>query len=42
MDSDFQGVDPNQDESIVLTVEIENFVVKEILTYHGSSMNILY
>jgi len=30
-DSNFQGVNPNQDDPMVITVELENFAVKKVL-----------
>jgi len=35
MNSDFQGIDPNQDDSMVIRVQMENFVVKKILVDQG-------
>jgi len=39
---DFQGVDPDQDDPMVITVEVENFVVKKILIDQRNSVDILY
>lgn len=40
--SDFQGVDPNQDNPIVITMELENFVIKNVLVDQGSLVDIIY
>jgi len=37
----FKGVDPRQDDSMVITVEIENFTVMKTLVDQGSSVDIL-
>jgi len=42
IDSNFQEVDPNQDDPMVITMEMEKFAVKKILVDHGSLVNILY
>jgi len=42
IDSDFQGVDPNQDDLVVITVELEDFVVKKMLIDQGSSVDVIY
>jgi len=42
LDSDFQGTDPNQDDHMVITMEVENFAVKKVLIDQGSSVDILY
>jgi len=36
------GSDPNQDDPMVITVEIESFAVKKVLVDQGSSFDILY
>ena len=41
-DSDFQGTDPNQDDPMVITIEVENFAVKKYSFYQGSSVDIVY
>jgi len=41
-DADFQGVDLEQDDPMVIIVEIENFVVKKILVDQDSWIYILY
>ena len=41
-DSDFQGTDPNQDDPMVITVEVESFAIKKVLIDQGSSVDILY
>jgi len=41
-DADFQGTDPAQDYPMVITVEIENFVVMKTFVDQGSSVDILY
>jgi len=40
--ADFKGVDPQQDDPMVITVEIENFAVMKTLVDQGSSVDILY
>ncbi|XP_027338146.1 uncharacterized protein LOC113852091 [Abrus precatorius] len=41
-DEDFQGVDPIQDDPMVISVDILNCTVRKTLIDHGSSANILY
>ncbi|XP_020211745.1 uncharacterized protein LOC109796485 [Cajanus cajan] len=41
-DQDFQGIDPVQDDLIVISVEINNCIVKKTLVDQGSSTDILY
>jgi len=40
--ADFRGIDPTQDDPMVITAEIENFVVRKTLIDQGSSVDILY
>jgi len=39
---DFQTIDPDQDDSMVITVDISDYVVMETLIDQGSSVDILY
>ncbi|XP_020205604.1 uncharacterized protein LOC109790783 [Cajanus cajan] len=41
-DRDFQGVDPVQDDPMVISVEINNCLVEKTLVDQGSSTDILY
>uniref|UniRef100_A0A151UHV5 Gag-pol polyprotein n=2 Tax=Cajanus cajan TaxID=3821 RepID=A0A151UHV5_CAJCA len=41
-DRDFQGVDPVQDDPMVISVEINNYIVRKTLVDQGSSADILY
>uniref|UniRef100_A0A151UDX0 Retrotransposon gag domain-containing protein n=1 Tax=Cajanus cajan TaxID=3821 RepID=A0A151UDX0_CAJCA len=41
-DQDFQGVDPVQDDPMVISVEINNCIVRKTLVDQGSSADILY
>jgi len=38
----FKAIDPMQDDPMVITVEVKNFVVVKTLVDKGSSINILY
>lgn len=42
MDANFQGVDYNQDDPMVIIVEIKNFSVKRTLVDQDRSTDILY
>ncbi|RDX93494.1 hypothetical protein CR513_24245, partial [Mucuna pruriens] len=42
IDQNFVGVDPEQNDLMVIIVAIANFTIKKILIDQGSSMNILY
>ena len=41
-DDDFHGLDHQQDDRMVITVEIVNYVVKKVLVDQGSSVDIFY
>jgi len=41
-DEDFKGVDPSQDEPMVISVDIDNFTIMKTLVDQGSSVDILY
>lgn len=41
-DDDFVGTDPNQDDPMVISVELANFMVKKTLVDQGSSTDVLY
>lgn len=40
--ADFQGLDLNQDDPMVITLEAENIIIKKIVVDQGSLINILY
>jgi len=41
-DKDFKGIDPTQDDPMVISVDIDNFTIKKALVDQGSSVDILY
>jgi len=41
-DDDFKGVDPSQDDSMVISVDIDNFTIMKTLVDKGNSIDILY
>jgi len=41
-DEDFKGIDPTQDDPMVISVDIDNFMIKKTLVDQGSSVDILY
>jgi len=41
-DDDFQEIDPEQDDLMVITVEISEYVVMKTLVDQGSSVDILF
>ena len=43
MDRDFKGINPiNQDDPMVVSIIIANFMVSKVLIDQGSSIDILY
>ncbi|XP_020224153.1 uncharacterized protein LOC109806183 [Cajanus cajan] len=40
--ADFKGIDPDQDDPMVISVEIHNYIVHKTLVDQGSSADILY
>jgi len=40
--ANFKGIDPIQDDPMVIPIEIENFVVMKTLVDQGNSIDILY
>ena len=41
-DDDFQAIDPQHDDPMVISVEIEDFAVRKTLVDQGSLVDILY
>ncbi|XP_020205373.1 uncharacterized protein LOC109790599 [Cajanus cajan] len=41
-EADFKGIDPDQDDPMVISVEIHNCIVRKMLLDQGSSADILY
>jgi len=41
-DDDFQGVDPSEDDPMVILIDIDKFSIMKILVDQGSSVEILY
>lgn len=41
-EEDFKGVDPSQDDPMVISVNIDNFTIMKTLIDQGSSVDILY
>ena len=41
-DDDFKGIDPSQDDLMVISVDIDNFTIMKTLVDRGSSVDILY
>jgi len=41
-DDDFKGIDPSQEDLMVITVNIDNFSIMKMLVDQGSSVDILY
>ncbi|XP_020207579.1 uncharacterized protein LOC109792569 [Cajanus cajan] len=41
-EADFRGIDPDQDDPMVVSVEIHNCIVRKMLVDQGSSADILY
>jgi len=42
IDEDFKGVDPSQDDPMVISVDIDKFNIMKTLVNQGSSVDILY
>jgi len=40
--ADFRGMDPEQDDPMVITIEVANCLVRKILIDQGSSTDILF
>ena len=41
-DADFEGIEPNHDDPVVVKVEVANWLVCKVLVDQGSSVDILY